>query len=485
MKRIYLISHYFFILSAALLLFSGCFKFRGYYGTKSYDPVNRPLNAADVILPEGYSLEVIASGLNFPAGLAFDDKGTAYIIEAGYSYGEIYTIPKLLRIDQNGKTTEIAHGGKNGPWTGVDYYQGNFYVSEGGTVEGGKILKISPEGKMSVIVQGLPSFGDHHTDGVRIGNDGYIYFGQGTATNSAVVGKDNMDFGWLARKNDFHDFPCEDVVLTGENYETENVLSEDKEMILTGAYVPYGTATKRGQIIKGQIPCTGAVMRVPATGGDIELVAWGFRNPFGLAFTADNQLYVTDNGYDERGSRPVFGAGDLMWKVKPDTWYGWPDFSGRDSLAGENYKARSISPKSVLLKHPNVPPKPAAIFGVHSSSNGFDFSTSSGFGYRNEAFVAQFGDMAPDVGNIYSPVGFKVVRVNVETGEIADFAVNKGLVNGPASTLKSGGLERPIAVRFSSDGASLYIVDFGIMEITEKGPAPKQNTGIVWKVTKK
>ena len=110
MKRIYLNIHYFFAL-AALLCFTSCFKFRGYYGTKSYDPVNRPVQAADVMLPEGYAIELVSSGLNFPSGLTFDDKGTVYIIEAGYSYGEIYTTPKLLRIEQNGKTTEIAHGG--------------------------------------------------------------------------------------------------------------------------------------------------------------------------------------------------------------------------------------------------------------------------------------------------------------------------------------------------------------------------------------
>lgn len=472
------------LLFPCTILINGCTKLRGHYGTKSYETVSRPVRTPDIQLPEGYKIELVSSGLNFPTSITFDEKGQAYVIEAGYSYGEIFTTPRLLRINADGKTTEIAHGGKNGPWTEVDYYNGNFYVSEGGQTEGGRILKISPTGEITKLVENLPGYGDHHTDGVKVGKDGYIYFGQGTATNSGVVGKDNFAFGWLARRKDFHDIPCDDITLLGDNFETENVLSEDKEKVKTGAYVPYGTSTVKGQVIKGSLPCTGAIMRVPIAGGPLELVAWGFRNPYGLAFSPEGKLYVTENGFDTRGSRPVFGGADYMYEVKSKAWYGWPDYAGGDSLAGENFQAREIRPKSLLMKHPQQPPKPVAVFGVHSSSNGFDFSTNKAFGYEGDAFVAQFGDMSPNVGSVYGPVGFKVVRVDMKTGDVIDFAVNKGHTNGPASTLKGGGLERPIKAKFSNTGDALYVVDFGVLEMPEKGPAPKQNTGVIWKITK-
>jgi glucose/arabinose dehydrogenase len=138
----------------------------------------------------------------------------------------------------------------------------------------------------------------------------------------------------------------------------------------------------------------------------------------------------------------------------------------------------------LIQKLPNDPPKPVAVFGVHSSSSGFDFSKSAAFGFEGEAFVAQFGDMAPKVGKVLKPVGFKIVRVNVRTGIIKDFAVNKGKRNGPASWLKSGGLERPLSVKFDSSGGTLYVVDFGILKMTEKGPEPQENTGVIWKITK-
>jgi hypothetical protein len=98
---------------------------------------------------------------------------------------------------------------------------------------------------------------------------------------------------------------------------------------------------------------------------------------------------------------------------------------------------------------------------VHSSSNGFDFSRNPAFGFVGQAFVAQFGDQAPVTGKTLAPVGFKVVRVDVSSGIIKDFAVNKGGVNGPASRIGDGGLERPVAARFDPSGAALYVVDFG------------------------
>ena len=207
------------------------------------------------------------------------------------------------------------------------------------------------------------------------------------------------------------------------------------------------------------------------------LPIWGFRNPFGLAFAPDGQLYVTDNGYDERGSRPVFGSGDWLWRVERGVWYGWPDFAG-----GRPFFDDDIRP--VIAAHPGRPPEPVATFGVHSSADGFDFSRNPAFGYVGQAFVALLGDMAPPVGKVLAPVGYKVVRVDVQEGVVEDFAVNKGETNGPASWIGSAGLERPVAVRFDRSGSALYVVDFGVMTTTSQGPQPRPGTGVLWKITR-
>ncbi|HYH55960.1 MAG TPA: PQQ-dependent sugar dehydrogenase [Anseongella sp.] len=479
----------FFLVPLAFLsaVSSSCYRMRTSNGGGQAKTVGlRFLHAADISLNPGYKIEMVARGLTFPSSVAFDDKGRLYVIEAGYSYGEVWREPKLIGIGDDGTQTVVATGARNGPWTGVTFHKGFFYIAEGGQAGGGRILKVSASGGMETLVEGLPGTGDHHTNGPVI-KDGYVYFGQGTATNSGIVGLDNAAYGWLKRKNDFHDIPCEDVILAGRNYTTPNVLTRDTgDSVTTGAYSAFGTPTSAGQVIPGRLPCTGAIMKVPLGGGRIEVVAWGLRNPFGLAFSPGGRLYVTENGYDDRGSRPVWGAGDVLWEIKPGVWYGWPDFSAGRLLNGsEEFKVPGKKdPAPLLQQYPNIPPHPAAIFGVHSSSNGLYFSTNTAFGYEGEAFVAQFGDMAPETGKVLSPVGFKVVRVNVENGVIRDFAVNKGKRNGPASWLKSGGFERPLAVKFNPSGEALYVVDFGVMKMNGDRPKPQAKTGVIWKITK-
>jgi hypothetical protein len=39
-------------------------------------------------------------------------------------------------------------------------------------------------------------------------------------------------------------------------------------------------------------------------------------------------------------------------------------------------------------------------------------------------------------------------------------------------------------VRFSPDGSALYIVDFGIMTMSDKGASPMKGTGVIWRVTR-
>ena len=260
--------------------------------------------------------------------VAFDDQGRIYVVEAGYSYGELFTTPQLLRIEPGGKPSVIASGGKNGPWTSVSYHQGAFLVAEGGEIEGGKILRITPAGEVRTLVEGLPSMGDHHTNSAITGPDGYIYFGQGTATNSGVVGPDNARFGWLKRKQDFHDIPCEDIVLTGQNFESEDPLAPGGSVkTSTGAFVAFKTKTAPNQKIEGRVPCNGAILRMPAAGGKLEVYAWGFRNPWRFSFDASGgALWIGDVLYlrDEE-------IGD------PRRWDGFDRLHGRHGLTSGEF----------------------------------------------------------------------------------------------------------------------------------------------------
>jgi glucose/arabinose dehydrogenase len=214
-------------LVATLSSMSGCYRMRpSQGGGQTAVPPTRSIRSADVALPSEYRIDAVATGLTFPTSVILDDRGIPYVVEAGYSYGEAWTTPKLLRVEPDGRTTVIASGGRNGPWSGGSFANGTFFVAEGGELEGGRILRITPDGGVRPIVADLPSFGDHHTNGAVAGPDGAIYFGQGTATNSGVVGEDNFQFGWAKRHPDFHDTPCRDVTLSGQNFQADNPLNQ-------------------------------------------------------------------------------------------------------------------------------------------------------------------------------------------------------------------------------------------------------------------
>ena len=104
-----------------------------------------------------------------------------------------------------------------------------------------------------------------------IGPDGMLYFSQGAMTNSGIVGTDAYRLGWLGKLPHAHDIPGVDVVLTGENAESEDPLSNlPGTRAVTGAFSPFGTATSRGERISGSVPCTAAVMRCNPDGTDLD-----------------------------------------------------------------------------------------------------------------------------------------------------------------------------------------------------------------------
>src|SRR6476469_9334667 len=94
-------------LVCVLALNTGCYVMRpSACGGKTVFNPPRHAESADGALPEGYKIEVVAENLTFPTGVTFDNEGKLYVVESGYSYGEVFNTPKLLRIDDKGATTQ-------------------------------------------------------------------------------------------------------------------------------------------------------------------------------------------------------------------------------------------------------------------------------------------------------------------------------------------------------------------------------------------
>jgi glucose/arabinose dehydrogenase len=455
------------------------------YGKASYiknipEPVGRiPINPQDMYLDPNYILEPVVVGLNFPTSITFDDEGRLYVGEAGFSYGVADTPEggRILEVGQNGQVTEIASGFR-GPMTSITWHKGYFYVAEGAYP--GRILRVGKDGSRDVLVDGLRSGGDHYTSDVIFGPDGKMYFCVGSATTSAVVGIDNYYyFNWLQKMPDFHDVPARNLVLNGKNYKSINPfeINPQEANVVTGPYLPFGTPAKDGQIVKGQLKANSIMYQANPDGSNLRAYLDGFRNVFGLGFAPNGKLYFTEFGYDDKhNSRPIKGL-EAMWEAVEGGWYGFPDYSAGIPVTDPMFKPKGEpQPEFVLKEHPPLATEPTVTWEHGSSPSKFDFSKSQRFGYKNWAFVTLFGSFLPA-----QPYGYKVVRVNVKTGESVDFLAN--LRPGRKTT----GVVRPVDCRFSPDGSSLYVLDFGKIFTVDKSPDLKTEAsgGILWRVRRK
>lgn len=434
----------------------------------------------DILLPEGYVAEVVATELNNPVHCTFDDAGACYVFECGY---KIDALPRILKIDTKTGECEAIFQMSEEDWsatgavTGGCWHEGSLYVANTN-----KIFRIAPDGAVEDVVTGLP-WGDHQTNYPVVGPDGKLYFTNGTTTNTGVVGPDNWVYEWLRDHRELHDVPGADVTLVGRNFDAQDVVSGNlAKRVSTGAFLPFGTSSEPGQVIKGDVKCSGSVLRCNPDGSELELVAWGLRNPYGKAFSPDGRLFVTNHDIDERGHRFIVGHTEDFYEVTDGAWFGWPDFASGIRLDDPHWGRRGRGREPLLAEHPDPdPPKPFATFEPHSAPNGFDFCRDPDFGFEGDAFVAMFGDLAPNTTRQATPAGFKVARVDMQTGQVHDFAVNK--IVGEASSLPHEGFERPSHCAFGPDG-SLYVVDWGEWELApERGGVRMQvGTGTLWRI---
>jgi hypothetical protein len=95
--------------------------------------------------------------------------------------------------------------------------------------------------------------------------------------------------------------------LTGVNVEVPNYLEDSPGLILTGAFVPFGTETKPGQVIKGRNKCGGSILVFDPDDAEatVKPFAWGLRNTIGIAWNKADEMFVVVNGYDNAPARPI------------------------------------------------------------------------------------------------------------------------------------------------------------------------------------
>lgn len=425
--------------------------------------MNRQMN---VSVDPNYRIERLRVGLNAPIHLQIVD-GVFYYGDSGETDGN----GKLIRLTERGE--EIIADGFTPPLTGITYHDGFFYVAHKGT-----ITRVTKDGKKTDIVVGLPSFGDYSNSRVTVGPDQKLYFGQGTATNSGVVGKDNLD--WLLEHCYFCDYPARDITLTGQNFETESFIEIKDEPVLTGAFSPYGRKSERGERVRHILAGSGSVLRVNLDGSNLELVAWGLRHPFCVQFDQDGNLYMTNLGMQNRGSRPIVNAPDELIHVQQSNWYGWPDYAGGYPVTNPYFKPDNAEqPQFLIEDHPMIPPHPLINFLPYSGVCGFVINDDPLFGDVGDFYFAEFGPTKRMVGDLDKPnhIGRRITKYNPKTKQLSIFAYN--ITPNLQSTYGTLQLERPIDVKIGPDH-SLYVLDYGIYNEDERKPLP--HTGSLWRI---
>lgn len=405
-------------------------------------------------LEEGYRLRKVVGLLSYPTNVEFSPTGEIFVSEAGFTYPFIYAQARILRL--SGDTTEVMAEGFNGPLIGLQWHDGALLATHRGT-----LTRVAVDGRKTDLVTDLPSYGDHHTNHVVAKGDD-IFFGQGSVTNSGIAGPDNLyAFGWLISHRTGHDTPPFDMVLSGANFRSRDPFNPLRH-VETGPFLPVGERCTPGQVIKGELKANSVIYRCTPDGSDLEVFAWGLRNPYALTLDPAGRLLTIVQAEDNRGSRPFEEASDALYEVSQGAWYGWPDFCAGQPAEAFTTRVLPENPSGFVLQdHPSQSPQPLHIFPPHSAAVAITFSPGGKFGFDGEAFIAHYGSGAPiTTGGKMISRGQRITRLDMVGMAEEDFYVNAGLTGGP---------RHPVQARFSPDGASLYVVDHGYMGTPKSG----------------
>jgi hypothetical protein len=526
-------------------------------------------------LPPGFTASVFVQGLNMPTGIAFLGNSSSFevlVLESGHGLpsvcndetlwpGGVFDInnpftPDILVFNQTGtkirgplgKPTSSGGGFQpSGPAVDIAFVNGTsggrLFATDSnqsththnGQNNSSRISTVNPmTGVVTPFITNLPT-GDHPTEQLAFKN-GWIYWSQGSTTNSGVVGLDNG--GGLNQS----DIPCQDITLSNNVF----VSSLGPPVVATSGYSPFGVQ-QPGATIKaffnsftGQVRqgvCDGAVLRAPLNNPiAIEPYSWGYRNGYAIRFPPaghplEGGILVGMDGADERGARPSNNAPEELHlgSQNPD---GSPDYHGLfdrygglpttqrvyNPIGGPSddvcpppfdqatclanlMAANAIPVAPVLASPPQQITGPLALEGADSSFTGIDFvpdafvidpvrpgaalySLEGDFGFSPDNGI-------PEIGHEVKLINFNQVSGSPLALRVQNFARN---TTGDQAFIvnNTNGFNRPTNIRFGPDGCA-YVVDYGAVRDLgsdthfvgppANGPLVQiPGTGVIWKI---
>jgi glucose/arabinose dehydrogenase len=220
-------------------------------------------------VPAGFKLEYAGRFPGQPMHITYGRDGRLYatVLENGTRDGAIYALDTAGNAQRYSGDFVSPVGLAFQPGTDV------LYVSSRVTLEKrGRLWRVPPGGgPPQPLISDLPccySLIDNQPNGLTFGPDGYLYLGVGSLT-------DHLE-----------------------------------------------SPTPKTKAYADLVQYEATVLRIQPHTSAVEVYASGLRNPYGLAFAPDGQLYVTDNGM-------VTGPFDRLVAVQRGGHYGWPYWRGR------------------------------------------------------------------------------------------------------------------------------------------------------------
>ncbi|MCO5165222.1 MAG: PQQ-dependent sugar dehydrogenase [Planctomycetes bacterium] len=454
------------------------------------DPDIRSVRAAP-----GYRIEAVVTGLTYPSSVEVDDEGFLYVAEAGAVWGDLTGRPRILRVSPDGEVRLLTDR-LVAPVSDLLWHDGELYVSHRG-----RISAVSRDGAVRNVVTGLPSLGDHTNTQLTVGPDGRLYFGQGTVTNAGVVGLDNFFAGWLPEHPTATDRPARDILVRDATFRSTNPFAMADpgapHVVRTAPFAAFGAThgadekMHDGFRILAHERATGCVYRCNLDGSALEVYAWGLRNPAGVLWGNDGQLYASNQGMQERGLRPVANAPDDLLLVKQNGWYGWPDFVSGVPVTDPRFRSRyGADPQPIMINPPGVD-QPLLTFAPQTGVAKLARAPNGNFGDPRHLFMAVSGDFNPASIVSSPPGGPRIVRIDPLNRRVEPFVgggdegvLDQGLGRQAPGRARAG-LRRPVDVTFTPRGDALYVADLGVIEVqSTRIPTvrPYPGTGVVWRV---
>jgi glucose/arabinose dehydrogenase len=222
---------------------------------------------------------------------------------------------------------------------------------------------------------------------------------------------------------------------------TKNVIARPDGSKL---YVAVGSNSNAGENGIGREEGRAAIWEIDPATGRHRIFASGLRNPVGLAWEPNGQLWVAVNERDELGSDLV---PDYITSVRSGGFYGWPY-----SYYGQHLDLRVEPERPDLVEKAIVPD---FALGPHTASLGLAWSGSTSLPARfnNGMFVGQHGSW-----NRKPRSGYKVIFVpfarGMPAGQPIDVLTGFVKENGDA-------MGRPVGVALDRSGALLVADDVG------------------------